>query len=128
MPLLYAVPDLGLVFKHDHFAPLAVPNHISDDLGSDYSRPAQRDLIPISDQVNSIQLDSITINRQFFHIDRLPGGNLVLLTSSLDYGVNYGPPKLTYREILPTPTHPVKLNLLRFCSLTTTFLSYAVDE
>jgi len=104
MSLLSTISNLWLKLKHDHLVFLALPNHISNDLSSSYGWPAQSDLIPLSDKVNPIQLNTIPLDCKLIHIDKLPGGDLILLASGFHYSVNSRPPNLTHREILPTPT------------------------
>jgi hypothetical protein len=109
MSLLSTVSNLWLKLEHGHLVFLALLNHISDDLGSIYGWPAQSDLIPISDKVNPIELNTIPLDCKLVHCDSLPRGDLILLASGFHYSVNRRPPNLSYLEILPTPTCPVKL-------------------
>ena len=102
MSLLPAVPNLRFILKHDHFVLLALPNHISDNLGSSYSWLAQSDLIPVNDEVNILQFNDFPFGRKLLHLDNLTRGNLVLLASSFNYCVNCRPPIIAYYGILPT--------------------------
>jgi len=54
MPFLYVVPYLRLIFKYSYLIAPALLNHIRYDPGTGDSRPAQRDLISICNNVDLV--------------------------------------------------------------------------
>ena len=89
VPLHPAVAHFRLVFENGDLVPLALANHLSDDLGPLNRRRAHPHILAISDEQHLIQLYSAPfLCGQALHINGLPWGDLVLLSSCLNYGVN----------------------------------------
>lgn len=112
MSRLLAIPCLRLVLEYYHLVSLALVNDVSEDPGSLDRGLSHNQLVPVRNEVNPIQGDSLPFDGKLLDVDNLAGGDPVLFAACLNYRVDWRPPKPIYYVILPTPTLSVKLKSL----------------
>jgi hypothetical protein len=97
--VLMAVAYFRLIFKDDYLIAFTVCLSFSQYPGTFNDRITDGYIFAIGDKKYSIQFNGSTfIRTEAFNIQGLTLGNFILLATSLNYSVNFRPPKYTFYQ------------------------------